>query len=395
MREFWVEVAPQGPGAQPFDTGIAISAGQLSRVQGFLSVTNVAGLPIMTAAASVVNGHLRITVTNGGAPGSTATWTLDIALLSSTDQGKRAGAGFITISNATAGLVGPQTLTQTYAVGAASADQTMVITQADGGAIIVDAEASAAGANPSVAFEVRQNGVDAGPWPLLCSRRGNFANPAAIYFEKARGTFAAPADVVQNDMLGCIDFFGRIGGVMSAQPGAQIIALVTSVAGGAIDGQLEFWTALDGATTKCITTGMIAANTPVTVFFESGHLVLPNVNQQGHLGAIGSVRHWAEVAAYDVNVMANVQMGGVAVGGGAVQTVLLPVAGTTIPAPQAGHVYLGGATFTGDTGQGDASLGVSSEELAIAIGQVAATHLIPIMFNGHAYYLLAADDEQA
>jgi hypothetical protein len=393
MRELWTEIGPQGPGAQIVDTGIAISTAQLSRVQGFLSVSNLAGLPIMMAAPSVVNRHLRITVANFGAPGSTAAWVLDVALLSSTDQGRRAGAGFIMVVNATPGLVGPQTLAQTYAVGAGAypaADQTMTVLDADGGGIIVDASGPGATVASVIAFEVRQNDLDI-PLPFRLARRGNFANPAALVFDRARGTFAAPVDNQAADMMGCIDFYGWVNNAQSAQPGAQIIGVVTSVAAAVLDGALDFYAGLNSVSTQVLRldvggTGGI----PRGVLYGAGEFV-PSANSTGSLGIVGAV--WNLVSATDVCVYGNLRMGGAAVGGAATQTVLLPVAGTALPVPQVGQVYLGGATFTGTTGQGDAALAISSEELAIPVGIAVATHLIPVMFNGNAYYLLAADDE--
>jgi hypothetical protein len=278
---------------------------------------------------------------------------------------------------------------QCYAVGAVSADQTMT----DGGGIIVDASGPGATAALSIsAMEIRQNDLDI-PLPFRLSRRGNFANPAALVFDRARGTFAAPVDNQAADMMGCIDFYGWVNNAQSAQPGAQIIGVVTSVAAAVLDGALDFYAGLNSVSTQVLRldvggTGGI----PRGVLYGAGELV-PSANSTGSLGIVGAV--WNLVSATDVCVYGNLRMGGAAIGGGATQTVLLPVAGTVLPVPQVGQVYLGGATFTGDTGQGDAALAISSEELAIAIGQVAATHLIPVMFNGHAYYLLAADDEVA
>jgi hypothetical protein len=397
LREYWTEAA-QGQGVQPIFTDIALSVNQLSRVQGFLSFVATAGLPSFTATPIVVDrghaqvlspngrGWLCIQVTNGGAPGCAADWELDVALVQSMDQGTRAGAGRILVANgSTIGLVGVQTLTQTYAFGATSPDQTMVITDADGGSIIVDASGAGATVASVSALEVRQNDLDI-PLPLLLSRFGGFANPAMIYFQKARGAFGAPADVQANDLLGCIDFYGRLGGSMKL--GAQIIATVTNIGAG-LDAQLEFWTSLGGTSTKCITTGMVAANIAVTVFFESGHLVIPNADNNGHLGAVTSVRSWAELAAYDVNAMANVKLGGGAVGGGANLTVMLPIGGTVPPAP-VDQVYLGADDFGMGMGSDLAVLSVGCEEPVIAAtGYEVPAYLVPIRVNGQALYLLA------
>lgn len=384
LREFWRRDDAQGAGAANIDTNIRISAGQLSRVQGFLAITNVAGVPTFVVGTSIVNGRLRVTVTNGG--GGTGTWDLDVALVPSTDQGKRAGASYIMVTNGTPGLVGPQTLAQTYLQGAASADQTMVVTQADGGAIIVDAEASVAGANPSVALEVRQNGADLGPWPLLLSRFGDFANPAALYFEKSRGTFALPADVQNNDMLGCIDFFGRVGGVMSLQPGSQIISHVAGVMAG-LEGVLSIWTSSAGVSTRIVIFDHQAAGSPRIALDGTDGAIVPSLNTEGHLGVVAAA--WNSAYIYTVNVAANICMDGIAAAGGANLTIAL-TNGATMPVPQANQVYLGAADWLGDGGAGGAALAISSEELVADTGGQPDT-LIPIVFNGVPYYVLAID----
>ena len=396
IREIYEDTVGQANVSVDVDTGIAISARQRSRVRGMLVVSSVAGgVPVITAVASIYNGHLRVTIANATV-GTTFKGLLDVELTQSSQQHSSAQAAVIAIVYGTLGAIAPiplsQTLFQTYNYGGATADQTMVIANAKGGGVIVDASASG---DPTVAsvvtLEVRQNDLDI-PLPLLLSRRGNFANPAQLVFQKARGTFTpdAASDVQANDLLGCIDFFGQLGGPPQTI-GAQIIASVTSVTRG-LDVQLEFWTSLSGTSTKLVTMGIPTGATPVTVFFEVNHLVVPNVTHTGHLGSLTSVRVWGEISGYDVNVMANVQMGGVAAIGGANLTIALPNANpagpTVMPAPLADQVYLGALDWTGSGGGGGAALAISSEEIVVPTGGQPDT-LIPITFNGVPYYLLA------
>lgn len=394
MREFWIRDAvggAQGPGTENVDTTIAISAGQLSRVQAFLSVTNVAGLPIYAPPPVLsVNaaGHLRVAVQNSGAPGSTATWTLDVALLSSSDQGKRAGAGYVTVVNGTPGLVGPQTLAVTYAIGAAAADQTMTILDADGGGIIVDASTAGATAASTVAMEIRQKDLDV-PLPLLISRRGNFTNPGALVFEKARGTFTpnAPADVENLDLLGCIDFYGRVGGVQVL--GAQIIGVCDGVIGG-LRGGIEFYIKqAAGVATRAFK--MLASPGAYHFIVTDTGTITPEVAPNTcSLGEVGLAWHTAYINT--VNVYDNVCVGGVAAGVGADLTVALSNAAVG-PGASVDLTHLYCVDWDGNAGE--AALAIYAEKAVAALVAQVADTLIPVTYNGTAYWLVAYAEPQA
>jgi hypothetical protein len=395
MREYWRRDDAQGAGAANIDTDIRISAGQLSRVQGFLSIANVAGVPTFTVGTSIVNGRLRVTVTNGG--GGTGMWDLDVALVQSSDQGKRAGVGYIMITNATPGLVGPQTLAQTYVVGAAWTDQVMTIRDIDGGGVIVDASTAAATIGSGMALEVRQNDLDI-PLPFRLARRGDFANPAALVFEKCRGTYTpmAPADVQAADMMGCIDWYARVNGTMTI--GAQIIATVLSVAGDVLDGTLDFYVSSGSISTLAFrfdTQG--TGTTPRGVLYADGEIV-PSANNTGRFGIAAAA--WASAYIYTVNVAANICMNGVAAGGGAAYTVVF-TNGATLPAVQADQVYLGAVDFQGDSSVANlAALALTTEEPLLPAGEEVHSHLVPITITDasgtHSYYLMAVlNDPQA
>jgi hypothetical protein len=92
LREVFQETVPQGAVTQTVLTNIRISPGQLSRIRGFLKLDTLSGSPTVTATASVVNGRLRVAVANAAA-GTTFTWTLDVMLTQSSQQGTDATAG--------------------------------------------------------------------------------------------------------------------------------------------------------------------------------------------------------------------------------------------------------------------------------------------------------------
>lgn len=94
LREVFQEAVPQANVVQTVTTGIRISSGQLSRIRGFLTIDSVTGTPAVTATASVVNGLLRVAVANAAA-GTTFTWTLDVMLTQSSQQGRDAAAGAV------------------------------------------------------------------------------------------------------------------------------------------------------------------------------------------------------------------------------------------------------------------------------------------------------------
>jgi hypothetical protein len=120
-------------------------------------------------------------------------------------------------------------LAAVYDAGASTANQTMTVTTAKGGGVIIDC--SGAGVTTTgVSLLVRQNTT----WelPMTISRRGgdNGRQPQLV-FEFARGTYAAPTNMEVGDGLGSIEFYGRHSGAFVL--GNYILSeRLTSVAAG-------------------------------------------------------------------------------------------------------------------------------------------------------------------
>lgn len=79
-KEVWVEAVPlDGGGTATIDTQIACTTEELEFVEAFLFLDTIAGAPVApNPVVSIVNGRLRVVVSNTGAPGNTFTYTLTI-----------------------------------------------------------------------------------------------------------------------------------------------------------------------------------------------------------------------------------------------------------------------------------------------------------------------------
>lgn len=94
LREIWREAVPQVGGGAAVDiaTGIRISTVQLSKLRARLFVDGFTGAIVPSAVASIVGGLLHVAVGNS-AGGTSFTWTLDLQLTHSVQQGLDASAG--------------------------------------------------------------------------------------------------------------------------------------------------------------------------------------------------------------------------------------------------------------------------------------------------------------
>ena len=244
LREIWQEGLPGQAGgpSQVFTTGIRIDPGSLSKVRALLVVDSVVGGVINPAVtADAPNGFLRFSVAFSGNPAVVVTWTLDAQLTHSIQQARDPSAGaYIAVVNGAGvvGLLGNQTLAQTYDFGAVAADQRMVIDTAIGGGVVIEASTAAVTAN-GVSFEIRQNAA----WsvPMRVVRAGNDAVGADVQFSKSRGTIPAPTSVVTNDALGDINYYGNFAGVTAV--GARVRALCTAISEGVWDTAIDIYAA--------------------------------------------------------------------------------------------------------------------------------------------------------
>lgn len=108
-REIWRGTDPIDGGASlDVPTGIRASQVVLAHVFGLLRLDTIVGSPSITATPSVVDHHLVVTITNAAAPGNSTTWTLDVFLMHSMQQGldRTALGGIYVITPATAAAPG-------------------------------------------------------------------------------------------------------------------------------------------------------------------------------------------------------------------------------------------------------------------------------------------------
>jgi hypothetical protein len=291
QREIWNEAAHQGPGAQLITTGIRISAAKLACVHGLLTIDAAVGAPVITALPSVgPTGFLVVTVTNLTG-GTTADWTLDVQLKQSPSQANRSTdvIGYIQVaSGVTGGLAGSQNLAQTYDVGTLAAHQTMTIDDVGhGGGIIIDASTAAATA-AAPCLLARQSATVA--TPVQIARCGEDAGAPTLFFNKARGTFGALADVQVNDAVGSIGFYGYYTGFyrLRATISAEVLGL-----GGASETGLIFSLSHGGFTEDCwrMDGTSLATN---TLRGYGDPRFIPDTNDAGYLG-IGDTALWHEL----------------------------------------------------------------------------------------------------
>jgi hypothetical protein len=380
LREIFTGTQSAAGGNEVVDTGIRISAGQLSRVRGLLTVTSQVGLPVVTAAGSVINGLLVVTIANN-VGGSSITFTLDIELTHSVQQAlDRAAAAYIQVAAGTVGLLAPQTLAVTYAVGAAPTDQTLVLTDGDGGGLVLDGAALTAGAVLETRFST------AAISPVIFGRATADGGAPLLHLRKARGSHAAPGAVQANDLFGDISFWGYYNAAYNEY--ANIQALCYSLAGAQMYCGLEFRTTHADVRSVAWRMNTTAAG-GMLIGYGTQPIVQPNTTETGCLGQTDHI--WDLAYVNTVFVYDNLSLGGASVLGGADHTIVLPNS-ATLPAPQANQVYLGALDFGGAGGTNLACLTISSEEPVILVGAYEVDTLIPIRFNGVAYYLHATND---
>ena len=382
LREVWEEIGQQA-GAQVVLTGIRIDRNQFSRIQGTLAIGAVIGTPSFSYTLAVVAGCLQITITNSAAPGNTGAWVLDVMLTHSMQQVTTpADPGIILIVGG--GLGAPsavETLHQAYDVGGDQPDQTIVLADVKGQGVRIDGSTAAVNSS-GYSLEIRQNALH--DIPFIISRYIGGRHPGPnMQFYRARGTPSNPSDIVINDELGVIEWYGSI----TENPilGARVVGVCLSLVTGLQVG-LDFYTKAPGSISRAWE--MFSTNTDnVLTGFGSAHILPDDPVNTSTVG--DSLLRWNGVYAEDLFVYANMHMGGGAVGGGANRTIMLTNT-ATMPAPQADQVYLGALDWTGaGLPNGLASLALSAEAEVVISQPVSMDTLIPIMYNGIPYHLLA------
>jgi len=347
----------------------------------------VIGAATPSASASIsADGFLQVTVANG-AVGTSINWTLDIQLTHSIQQAKDALPGaYIAVVNGAGvgGGISGLTIHQAYDFGAVAANQTIVINDTTkGGAVIIDASTAAVTGAATSSFEVRQNALHA--VPMVISRRiGGQAPGPNLQFSRARGTYAAPAAVANDDELGTLDFYGYPVNTFTLD--ARIVSTV-EVAAPTYATALQFYvTARGGALARAARLDMNGVGSNTTLLLYNNPDVEPGVDHTGRLGE--STNRWGSIHVDTVHAYSNVCLKGAVVGGGATGTVLL-LNTATMPVPQANQVYLGSNDFGVGHGSNLATLAISAEEPAVALAAEVADTLIPVLYDGAPYYLFA------
>jgi hypothetical protein len=384
-REIWSDTDGQpGGGSVTVVTGIRMSPPHLSRIRGQLIITEIVGAPIPVAQVQLTpTGFLQVFIGNA-VGGSSIKWVLDVERTESQQQriDPASPNGVITVVNGTMNAVGgAQTLAQTYAFGSDPAHQRMILLDADGGGITIDGTDAGMTVN-GVSLEIRQSTICS--TPTVIGRRGDDALAGLLQFDKTRGTALAPANLHDNDLLGSIEFYGRVGG--APVRGARVVGIATGTAvGTTLTAGIDVYGAAASAPSQIVRLDVSGpGGTPELILYGNGYIV-PSNNNQGHIGISGNI--WQDLAVYTANVYANISMGGAAVGGGANLTIMLTNT-AMMPGSQANQVYLGSLDFWAAA---NAALAVSAEALAVDIGAATADHLIPIVYNGTPYYLHASE----
>jgi hypothetical protein len=296
QREIWREFALQGGGvAQDVHTGIRISAPKLACVQGLLTIDTPTGNPVFAAVpyvgTGIYEGLLQVQVTNlaGGGGANSGMWTLDVRLVQSPSQANRGNTGYILTAQgaSSGGILAPETLKQAYDIGVGPADQTLTLTDAHGGGLLIDGT-DAGFTIPGSALEIRAG--QAWSTPVTLSRYTDDAVAHVLEFTKARGTFAAPANVQVNDAIGTINFNAQVTG--GPILGAAIEAVCLAQGGATLGTALDFHIISVGAAAYLawrIATGVSPIDSSALIGYGSFPLVYPNTNNVGGLGQANNI----------------------------------------------------------------------------------------------------------
>jgi hypothetical protein len=391
QREIWQEAVPQAGGPpQVVPTGIRASDPNRSRIRGLLTVTSIVGVPAISATLIIVDGffHVRVFNANGG---TSFTWMLDIERVHSLQQAidPTQPNGVIQVVSGvltTGGLATPQTLAQTYAIGAdlGGVDQRMIVQTAKGGGLTIDCTDAGVTAD-GVSLEIRQSATRL--MPTVINRRGDDALGPVVQFDKARGTYPIPADVLTTDLLGSCDFYGQSGGV----PVHAVRIAAEAVMGGGFHATLDF--KVKGPVTAVATALRIwNTGTAVRSIFSGVAEVIPAAYPNTSTLGIAIVP-WSAAHIDTVNAYANVCVGGGAVGI-AEQSIALLGAGSVLPAlaggppvvGPVGSVFLQGFPYTLG---GDVVLSLTQSASWSSASGVTPNALVPIIYNGQSCQVFA------
>jgi len=395
LREIWQDAAgqPGGP-PQPITTGIRISTEQLQRVRALLVIDSVVGAALASASASVNSaGYLELLIFNG-AVGTTLFWTLDVQLTHSMQQAldhrTPLPSAYIAVVNGygVGGVAAAQNLAQTYAFGASAANQTMIVDTSKGGGVIIDGSTAVVTA-PGRVFEVRQNSAQFTPMEI--AYRGNANTPAWLYFSKARGTFAAPAQIATADLLGGLAFTGYSRSIWYDLAAISVYAVNVGAAPDYfVQTAIDFDCAYDSSKIRAFRMRLSSsAGGGVLVCMGNG-AIIPEIDNQGQLGSPVATA-WGSAAIYEVYALGNLRLG-FTTGAGATHTLVCPN-DTVFPAgTPTNRIYLGSVDWTEGSVTLEAALAISAEALAWT-AQAAVDYQtgIPLVYNGKNFLLLARD----
>lgn len=347
LREVWQEAAAQNGGVTAVvTTGIRISAGQLSSVEGLLTVTAAAGTPnFPMPTLAVVGGFLTISVANIAAPGNTGTWTLDVKLVHSHQQARRAGTGYILVAGGGASGLANGTLATTYAAGAAQADQTMVVLDAKGGGIIVD------GSNVGL--------TDINPLSFTI----NAPASGAVAFRRIGGfTMQSTVSVLAENAATWND--------------ANFQGSTVTLTGGPD-------TALSLA---MVNVGQATINGATNSVTDAYDLRVGNAPS----GTATLTRSWSLGVQGNAQFKENVVLGPATIPGTGAVATLVASSASTPPVSSVGRAHYFAEEYSGQ--RGSACWSVFQEEpVTAAAGTETPDKLIPFIFNGARVFLLAVD----
>jgi hypothetical protein len=392
QREIWQEAAPQAGGPpQVVPTGIRASDPNRSRIRGLLTVTSIVGVPAISATLIIVDGFFHVQVFNANG-GTSFTWMLDIERVHSLQQAIDPAQpnGVIQVVSGvltTGGLAAPQTLAQTYALGAdlGGVDQRMIVQTAKGGGVTIDCTDAGVTAD-GVSLEIRQSA--AWSMPTVIDRHANDNQGATLHLSRARGTYPVPADLQVGDAIGTIRFVNQYLG--AGQFGTLIAASVTDVTGGPATAY-DFYATYANVPMNSWRMDRPGANLTRLIGFGTGPGIIPNTTHTGYLGEGDKI--WGQINVDDVKVYANILVSGGSAGANADQTIAFRATGTTEPTATVGLVHAYAWLFAGGgAGTNAAALTVFADEPVLAAQAFADYQVgIPLRYNGKDYYLLARD----
>jgi hypothetical protein len=262
-------------------------------------------------------------------------------------------------------------LANVYNAGNSAANQTMTLTNAHGGGILIDCTDAGVTGDLS-GLTVQQS--TAHLTPVTLARAGDDTNCASLEFNRFRGTVAAPTNVQAADSVGMFVFTSRVGG--AAVPGMRLLVHVLDPALATYTTSMDWLAMSSGALSQVLQLrGLDASGSTGLTCYGNAPQIVPNTTNTGSLGTAAKTWLAANVATLNASKTIFLDCTGALVTGDAAS---LEVRQSTAHATPVVFSYAGNSV-TPAILQFSKSRGTYGTPVAVQVGDV----LGEVDFNGY------------